>query len=56
MHLLLEDLPDINEESNDLDQLIQQEKSYNITQLENVLQNNVPLLNTEQYNIYNTVI
>jgi hypothetical protein len=56
MHLLLEDLPDINEESDDLDQLIQQEKSYNITQLENVLQNNVPLLNTEQYDIYNTVI
>ncbi|CAB4418715.1 unnamed protein product [Rhizophagus irregularis] len=56
MHLLLENLPDINEEIDDLSQLIQEERSYNIPQLENILQNNVPLLNTEQYTIYNTVI
>jgi hemolysin-activating ACP:hemolysin acyltransferase len=56
MHLLLENLSDINEEIDDLSQLIQEERSYNITQLENILQNNVPLLNTEQYAIYNTVI
>ncbi|GBC03412.1 hypothetical protein RclHR1_05100008 [Rhizophagus clarus] len=56
IHLLLENISNNIDNNNDLDQLIQEEISYNTTELESILQNNIPLLNTEQYNIYNTII
>ena len=42
MNLLLENMPDANDDDDDLDQLIQKEKSYNITQLRIILENNTP--------------
>ncbi|GES86437.1 ATP-dependent DNA helicase PIF6-like [Rhizophagus clarus] len=54
--LALQNISNNIDNNNDLDQLIQEEISYNTTELESILQNNIPLLNTEQYNIYNTII
>ena len=49
-------MPEISNNYDDLDHLIQEEKSYNITQLEKIILNDVPLLNADQRTIYNTVI
>jgi PIF1-like helicase len=56
MPLPLENISNINNDDNDLDQLIQEERSYNIAQLEDILSKNIPLLNKDQYTIYNTVM
>ena len=56
IHLLLESMPEISNNYDNLDHLIQEEKSYNITQLEKIILNDVPLLNADQRTIYNTVI
>jgi PIF1-like helicase/Helitron helicase-like domain at N-terminus len=56
MPLPLVDIPSVINNNNDLDQLIQEEKSYNITQLNNILHNNIPLLNKDQHTIYDTII
>ena len=57
MHLLLENMPDVDNDNNNLDQLIQEERLlYNIMHLESILHNNIPLLNAEQHAIYNAVI
>jgi hypothetical protein len=56
MDLLLKNMADVNDDDDNLDQLIQEERSYNVTQLESILQNNIPLLNTEQHAIYSTII
>ncbi|RIA79498.1 PIF1-like helicase-domain-containing protein [Glomus cerebriforme] len=46
----------INHNSEDLDQLIHEELSYNTVQLENELHQNVPLLNEDQHVIYDAII
>ena len=52
-----EHLTGINNDNNNLEQLIQEERlSYNIAQLESILSNNIPLLNEDQHNIYNTIM
>jgi len=47
---------DINYDSEDLDQLIREERSYNIAQLRDDVTRNVPLLNNDQRNIYEAVM
>ena len=42
MNLLLDNMPDANDDDDDLDQLIQEEKSYDIAQLRIILENNTP--------------
>ncbi len=49
-------LPSTNVNCENLDQLIQEERSYNIAQLNDELHRNVPLLNKDQRTIYNAVI
>src|SRR5205823_1936733 len=56
IRLLLENMPEISNNYDDLDHLIQEEKSYNNILLEKIILNDVPLLNADQRTIYNTVI
>ncbi|CAB4425285.1 unnamed protein product [Rhizophagus irregularis] len=46
----------INRSGDELDQLIREERSYSIIQLENELHQNVPLLNNDQRAIYDAVM
>ena len=46
----------INNSDEDLDQLICEERSYDITQLQNEVRQNIPLLNDDQRTIYDAVI
>ena len=46
----------INDSGEDLDQLIREERSYNVTQLQNELHQNIPLLNKDQHMIYDAVM
>ncbi|PKC07689.1 hypothetical protein RhiirA5_376858 [Rhizophagus irregularis] len=47
---------DINYYNEDLDQLIREERSYDIAHLRNELLQNIPLLNDDQRNIYEAVM
>ena len=46
----------IDDNDEDLEQLIREEKSYNIAQLQNELYQNIPLLNNDQRMIYDAVM
>ncbi len=56
MSLSLEMMAIIDHSTKDLDWLIHKEKTYNIIQLEHELHKNVPLLNKDQWVIYDDVI
>lgn len=58
LNMLLPSERILNFDHNDeyLDQLIQKERLYNITQLEDKLRQNFPLLNKDQHTIYNVII
>ena len=45
-----------NDNDYDLDKLVQEEKSYDASHLRKILDNNISLLNEDQYSIYNAVI
>jgi len=56
MPLLSEKVTSINDRDEDLNQLIQEERSYNGIELEKELYQNVPLLNKDQRSIYDAII